>query len=138
VRKYLVATDLSRNAQHAPEWTIIVKQNCPHNQITRVILEEWFWVVLGVAKPPNCKPSHKPHYRVLPSCDKGYKKNKKAKGPLHNRQNYPNSLIPVVQSVQDGVRTTKDETVSSLDGTDCLGAVLDGVDGRRLQTRKIG
>ena len=33
-------------------------------------------------------------------------------------------LDPVVPSVQDGVRTTKDET-------DCLGAVLDGVDGRR-------
>jgi len=46
-------------------------------------------------------------------------------------------LDPVVPSVQDGVRTTKDETVSSLDGTDCLGAVLDGVDGRRLQTREI-
>jgi len=40
-------------------------------------------------------------------------------------------LDPVVPSVQDGVRTTEDETVSSLDGTDCLGAVLDGVDGRR-------
>ena len=36
-------------------------------------------------------------------------------------------LDPVVPSVQDGVRTTKDET----DGTDCLGAVLDGVNGRR-------
>ena len=47
------------------------------------------------------------------------------------------SLDPVVPSVQDGVRTTKDETVSSSDGTDCLGAVLDGVDGRRLQTREI-
>ena len=47
------------------------------------------------------------------------------------------ALDPVVPSVQDGVRTTKDETVSSLDGTDCLGAVLDGVDGRRLQTREI-
>jgi len=38
----------------------------------------------------------------------------------------PSSLIPVVPSVQDGVRTTKDETVSSLDGTDCLGTILDG------------
>ena len=38
---------------------------------------------------------------------------------------------PVAPSVLDGVRTTKDET-------DCLGAALDGVDGRRLQTRKIG
>ena len=47
------------------------------------------------------------------------------------------TLIPVVPSVQDGVRTTKDETVSSLDGTDCLGAVLDGVDGRRLRARNI-
>ena len=26
---------------------------------------------------------------------------------------------PVVPSIQDGVRTTKDEIVSSLDGTDC-------------------
>ena len=38
-------------------------------------------------------------------------------------------VIPVVPSVQDGVRATKDENISSLDGTDCLGAVLDGVDG---------
>ena len=44
----------------------------------------------------------------------------------HKRQ----ALIPVVPSVQDGVRTTKDET-------DCLGAVLDGVDGRRLRARNI-
>jgi len=32
---------------------------------------------------------------------------------------------------KEGRRTTKDETVSFLDGTDCLGAVLDGVDGHR-------
>jgi len=35
------------------------------------------------------------------------------------------------------VRKTKDETVSSLDGTDWLGDVLDGVDGRRLQHAKL-
>jgi hypothetical protein len=28
------------------------------------------------------------------------------------------AALPVVQSVQDGVRTTKDENVSSLDGLD--------------------
>jgi len=33
LRKYLVATDLSEEAQHALELTITVeKQNCPHNQ----------------------------------------------------------------------------------------------------------
>ena len=36
------------------------------------------------------------------------------------------SVLPAVPSVQDGVRTTKDETISS----------LDRADGRRLQTRK--
>lgn len=46
------------------------------------------------------------------------------------------AALPAVPSVQDGMRTTKDETVSSLDGTECLGAVLDGVDGRRLQIRR--
>ena len=32
-----------------------------------------------------------------------------------SRRSCPEALIPVVPSVQDGVRTTKDETVSSLD-----------------------
>ena len=35
------------------------------------------------------------------------------------------------QSSQDGVRTMEDETVSSLDGTDYLGAAKDRMDGRR-------
>jgi len=46
------------------------------------------------------------------------------------------STNPIVPSVQGGVKA-KDETVSSLDGMVCLGAALDGVDGRRLQTREI-
>ena len=38
------------------------------------------------------------------------------------------SAKPVVPSVEDGVRTTKDKTVSSFERTDRLGAILDRVD----------
>ena len=51
---------------------------------------------------------------------------------------YVAALILVVSSVQDGVRTIRDETVSPLDGTECPGAVLDGMSGRLPKTRKIG
>ena len=85
LRKYLVATDLSGEAQHVLGLTITVeKQNCPHNQITRVILEKWAKQNLSIVNL-----HHKPHYRTLPSCDKGYKKNKNTKVPLHNHQHHP-------------------------------------------------
>ena len=42
---------------------------------------------------------------------------------------YDDPVLSVIPSAQDGLRMTEDETISSLDGTDCLSATKDGIDG---------